>query len=340
MKRIRILLVLSLAAALFITACADGKKLSGNPTEESTSDESKKYITVGFSQVGSESDWRIACSNSYYSVFTEENGYHLLFEDGQQKQENQLKSIRSFILQDVDYIVLDPIVETGWDSVLEEARDAGIPVIICDREVNVEDDTLYECWIGSDFKKEGRKAGEWLEKYLEQNGRSDEDINLVTLQGTLDSSAQLGRTKGFGEVLSQHSNWHMLDRESGDFTQAKGQEVMEHFLDKYDDIDVVISENDNMTFGAINAIHAAGKTCGPDGDIIILSFDAVKAALEDMSAGEINADFECNPSLASLVSDNIKKIEKGEKVDKIQYVPEKYFDTDMDLGEIMKTRTY
>ena len=298
------------------------------------------YIVVGFSQVGSESDWRIGNTESFRSIFTEENGYYLLFEDGQQKQENQLKSIRHFIIQEEDYIILDPIVETGWDAVLQEAKDAGIPVILADRSVKVEDEDLYTCWVGSNFHEEGRRAGEWLLDYLEEQGRSEETINIVTLQGTIDSSAQIGRTEGFKSILDTQANWNMMEYQSADFTQAKGKEVMSYFLEKYDDIDVLVSENDNMTFGAVEAIREAGRTCGPDGEIIILSFDSVRAAMEAMLQGEIHVDFECNPILGPKVEEIIRRLEKGEAVEKIQYVEEQYFDTSMDLEKIMETRTY
>ena len=302
--------------------------------------DNEEYIVVGFSQVGSESDWRTSSTESFRRTFTRENGYYLLYEDAQQKQENQLKAIRNFILQEVDYIVLDPIVETGWDAVLTEARDAGIPVILADRSIEIDDETLYTCWVGSNFAEEGWKAGVWLRNYLQKQGRENEQINIVTLQGTLDSSAQLGRTAGFGEVLSEQDNWVMLDCQSGDFTQAKGQEVMQEFLSKYDDIDVVVSENDNMTFGAVDAIREEGKTCGPNGDIIIISFDAVDAALEAMQNGEINVDFECNPNIGPKVEEVIQCMERGKSFDKIQYVEEQYFDTTMDLAAIRKERSH
>ena len=323
--------------------------LVGCTGEEDASEDSVLYeeevvdsedIVVGYSQVGSESDWRTANTESFEQTFTEANGYFLLFEDAQQKQENQLKAIRNFILQEVDYIILDPIVETGWDAVLQEAKDAGIPVILVDRTVKVEDEDLYTCWVGSDFTREGEQAGEWLKNYLEQQGRSEEEIRIVTLQGTLDSSSQIGRTQGFQKVLNTQDNWLMLESQSGDFTQAKGREVMEYFLNTYEDIDVVISENDNMTFGAIDAIKAAGKTCGPNGNIIILSFDAVRAALVSMKNGDINADFECNPLLGPRVAEIIEQLEHGKTVDKIQYVEETYFDSSMDLKESIKERAY
>lgn len=334
-----------------------GKDASG----EGMPGEDDDYIVVGFSQIGSESDWRNASTESFKNLFTPENGYYLLYEDAQQKQENQLKAVRNFILQEVDYIILDPIVETGWDTVLMEAKDAGIPVILVDRQIVVEDkalpetaavgadkekdavpedDNLYTCWVGSDFAEEGRQAGKWLEDYLAERGRQDEEIQIVTLQGTPDSSAQIGRTNGFREIFDAHDNWNMLDYGNGEFTQAKGQEVMEGFLSDYKDIDVVISENDNMTFGAVEAIGAAGRSCGPEGDIIIISFDAVRAALEFMKDGRINADFECNPLLGPMVSEIIGKLEAGESVEKIQHVEEQYFDASMDLDKILKERVY
>jgi simple sugar transport system substrate-binding protein len=297
-------------------------------------------VVVGFSQIGAESDWRNANTKSVRDAFTTEDGFYLLYEDAQQKQEKQIKAIRNFILQEVDYIILNPIVETGWDTVLLEAKDAGIPVIVADRMVDVTDDSLYTCWLGTDVKAEGENAGKWLAEYLEEQGRADETIHIVTLQGTLGSTAQIGRTAGFAEVMKNHPNWKMLDMQEGDFTQAKGNEVMEAFLEEYDDIDVVISENDNMTFGAIDAIEAAGKTCGPDGDIIVISFDAVSAAFDAMIAGEINADFECNPLQGPQLKKIVETLMAGETVDKIQYMEETYFDTSMDLETIREQRVY
>lgn len=345
-------MLLFLTAACLLTGCSfqkteDTIKEIGDESissqielEEAFLENSEEYIAIGFSQVGSESDWRIASSESFREIFSAENGYYLMYEDGQQKQENQIKAIRDFILQEVDYIILDPVVETGWDAVFHEAKEAGIPIILADRSVVLEDESLYTCWVGSDFTEEGRSAGEWLERELEKQGRTDEAIHIVTLQGTLGSTAQIGRCEGFHEILEQNPNWIMLEECTADFVQAKGQEVMEYFLQTYEDIDVVISQNDNMTFGAMEALNNAGKTYGPDGNIIIISFDAVEAALEAMQEGCINAEFECNPELAPLIDTIIQKLEKGEQVEKIQYIEEVYFDTTMNLEEILKTRTY
>ena len=244
-------------------------------------------ITVGFSQVGAESDWRTANTESMKSTFSEENGYELIFDDAQQKQENQLTAIRNFIQQEVDYIVLAPVTETGWDTVLQEAKDAGIPVIIVDRMVDVSDDSLYTAWVGSNFKLEGQKAMAWLDAYLEAKGRGDEEINLVDIQGTIGASAQIGRTQGFDDAVEAHDNWTTLAQQSGEFTQAKGQEVMESILKQSgDDIDVVYCENDNEAFGAIDAIEAAGYEVGGEEQ----KSNAFSGTLEDKkSSGEMNS---------------------------------------------------
>lgn len=285
--------------------------------------ESGDLIVVGYAQVGAESDWRTANTVSFQETFVEANGYKLIFDDAQQKQENQIKAIRNFIQQDVDYIVLAPVVETGWETVLEEAKEAGIPVILSDRMIDISDDSLYTAWVGGNFIKEGQDCVEWLDGYLKELGRGDEEINIVTLQGTIGSSAQVGRTKGVEDKLPEHANWNMLDKQTGEFTQSKGQEVMESFLKSYDDIDVVIAENDNMAFGAIDAIRAAGKD--PGEDIIIIGFDAVKAAFEAMIAGDLNVSVECNPLHGPRVSEIIQKLEKGETVEKTWYVDEGVF---------------
>lgn len=298
---------------------------------------SDELIVVGYAQVGAESDWRTANTESFRSTFTEENGYQLIFDDAQQKQENQIKAIRNFIQQEVDYIVVAPVVETGWETVLEEAKEAGIPVILSDRMMDVSDDSLYECWVGGNFIKEGQDAAAWLKDYLDKQGRGEEEINIVTLQGTIGASAQVGRTEGFGGAME--ANWKMLDKQTGEFTQSKGQEVMESFLKQYDDIDVVVCENDNMAFGAIDAIKAAGKTCGPEGDIIIISFDAVKAAFESMIAGDLNVSVECNPLHGPRVAEIIQTLEGGGTVDKVMYVDEGVFPAET-AAEIIDSRAY
>lgn len=207
--------------------------------------------------------------------------------------------------------------------------------------IQTNDDSLFTAWVGSNFLQEGYDAVEALATALKNKGidPTEGEINIVTLQGTMGSSAQIGRTDGFAEKMKEYPNWKMLDRQSGDFTQEKGQEVMEAFLKSYPDIDVVIAENDNMAFGAINAIKAAGKTCGPNGDITIVSFDAVKAAFESMIAGDMDVSVECNPLHGPRVEGIIKALEAGQSVDKIAYVEEGTFYA-KDAAEIMPTRAY
>ena len=293
-------------------------------------------ITVGFSQVGAESDWRTANTESMKSTFSEENGYELIFDDAQQKQENQLTAIRNFIQQEVDYIVLAPVTETGWDTVLQEAKDAGIPVIIVDRMVDVSDDSLYTTWIGTDSLLEGRKAAEWLNAYTTAKGIDAKDVNIVDIQGTIGSTAQIGRSKGLEEGVDNYG-WNLLAQQSGEFTQAKGQEVMESMLKQYDNINVVYCENDNEAFGAIDAIEAAGKTVGSDianGEIMVMSFDTTNAGLTDTLAGKIACDVECNPLHGPRAEELIKALEAGEEVEKLNYVDEEIFATDDTVDKV------
>ena len=293
-------------------------------------------ITVGFSQVGAESDWRTANTESMKSTFSEENGYELIFDDAQQKQENQLTAIRNFIQQEVDYILLAPVTETGWDTVLQEAKDADIPVIIVDRMVDVSDDSLYTTWIGTDSLLEGRKAAEWLNAYTTAKGIDAKDVNIVDIQGTIGSTAQIGRSKGLEEGVDNYG-WNLLAQQSGEFTQAKGQEVMESMLKQYDNINVVYCENDNEAFGAIDAIEAAGKTVGSDianGEIMVMSFDTTNAGLTDTLAGKIAFDVECNPLHGPRAEELIKALEAGEEVEKLNYVDEEIFATDDTVDKV------
>ena len=293
-------------------------------------------ITVGFSQVGAESDWRTANTESMKSTFSEENGYELIFDDAQKKQENQLTAIRNFIQQEVDYILLAPVTETGWDTVLQEAKDADIPVIIVDRMVDVSDDSLYTTWIGTDSLLEGRKAAEWLNAYTTAKGIDAKDVNIVDIQGTIGSTAQIGRSKGLEEGVDNYG-WNLLAQQSGEFTQAKGQEVMESMLKQYDNINVVYCENDNEAFGAIDAIEAAGKTVGSDianGEIMVMSFDTTNAGLTDTLAGKIACDVECNPLHGPRAEELIKALEAGEEVEKLNYVDEEIFATDDTVDKV------
>lgn len=325
---------LTAVMAFSLTACGGGDAGSNSSSGSKTSDagSSDKTITVGFSQVGAESDWRTANTESMKSTFSEANGYKLIFDDAQQKQENQITAIRNFIQQDVDYIVLAPVTESGWDTVLQEAKDAEIPVIIVDRMVKVKDDSLYTAWVGSNFELEGKKAAAYLKAYAEKKGMSAPKI--VDIQGTIGASAQIGRTKGLEDAVKAES-WNLLEKTTGEFTQAKGQEVMESFLKKYKkDMDVVYCENDNEAFGAIDAIENAGYKVGADGDMLVFSFDSTKAGLQDVKDGKITLDTECNPLHGPRVEKIIKQIEKGETPDKQAYVDEEMFAHDNTVASV------
>ena len=227
MKKRKVLAVLLCAAmtAALAVGCGGSKGSDSSDKSSDSSSSSDDVITVGFSQVGAESDWRTANSQSMKDTFSKENGYGLIFDDAQQKQENQITAIRNFIQQEVDYILLAPVTETGWDTVLQEAKDADIPVIIVDRMVDVSDDSLYTTWIGTDALCEGRKAAEWLNGFAEAKGIAASDIHIADIQGTIGSTAQIGRTKGLEEGVDKYG-WDLVAQQTGEFTQAKGQEVM------------------------------------------------------------------------------------------------------------------
>lgn len=331
--RKRFVSLLALATlSVGLVACGS----AGKPASNDSASGSGEEIVVGFSQVGAESDWRTANTESMKSTFTEGNGYKLIFDDAQQKQENQITAIRNFIQQEVDYIVLAPVTETGWDTVLQECKDAGIPVIIVDRMIDVSDESLFTAWVGSNFRSEGDKAVDWMETKFS----GDEPLNIVHIQGTIGSSAQIGRTEGLEAGVADHSNWNIVAQQTGEFTQAKGQEVMESVLKQNDDIDVVYCENDNEAFGAIDAIEAAGKTCGKDGDITVISFDATHAGLEETLSGKINYNVECNPLHGPRVENIIKQLENGETPDKLAYVDEETFDAETITQDIIDARAY
>lgn len=314
-KKLLGLALLGAMMATLLVGCGSSGGKKGDTKDD--------VITIGFSQVGAESDWRTANSESMKSTFSEKNGYKLIFDDAQQKQENQITAIRNFIQQEVDYIVLAPVTESGWDPVLKEAKDADIPVIIVDRMVDVSDDSLYTAWVGSDFKLEGEKACAWLKDYTEAKGMKE--VNIVDIQGTIGASAQIGRTEALNEAVKANG-WNLLAQQTGEFTQAKGQEVMQSFLKKYKkDINVVYCENDNEAFGAIDAIKAAGYEVGADKDMMVFSFDSTKEGLKKVQSGEITLNTECNPLHGPRVEAIIKQLENKETPEKKAYVDEEMF---------------
>lgn len=319
-KRVCLCLVMMFVCVL--TACGKAEKTDRGETTIQTEE---KLITVGFSQLGAESDWRNENTESMKDSLSREKGYELIFEDGQQKQANQIMAIRTFIQQEVDYIVLAPVTEDGWDTVLKEAKDAGIPVIIVDRMVDVKDDSLFTCFVGSDFELEGNKMAEWLAAYTTAMGMAASEVQVVNIQGNLGATAQIGRTRGI-ETGAEKYGWNLLEEVPGDFTQTKGKEVMASFLKKYPQVNVVYCENDNEAFGAIEAIEEAGRKVGgniADGEIMVLSFDGVsKDALDFVSKGKISCIAECNPLHGPRVSAIIEQLEQGKIPDKLLYVDE------------------
>lgn len=324
MKRL-IALALSL---LLLAGCAAEET---EPTEED-------LIVVGISQVGAESDWRVANSESLKAAFSESRGYRLLFDDARQIQENQIMAVRKFIQQQVDYIVLMPLSETGWDSVLQEARDARIPVVLVDRMADVEDASLYAAHVGSDFYGQGKKAVAWIEG---KHNDPAETVEIIHIQGTLGSTAQLGRTAALEDGMARHENWNLLTRLDGDFTQAKTYEAMGRYLDDLPEgqnIDVVYCENDNEAFGAIQALEEQGYVCGRDVDVIC--FDATRNALRLCMAGKISLVMECNPLLGPMAEEIVRTLEAGQTPKKQQYIEEQQFTPETLTEEIIASREY
>jgi len=280
-----------------------------------------RQLKVGFAQIGSESDWRVGSTNSIRQA-CEEAGYELLFVDANQQQNLQVQALRDFITQGVDYIGFSPVVETGWDQVMKEIKDAGIPVIMLDRNIDMPNrDDFYESWIGANFVHEGERAATWLIEYLEHIGRADENINIVELQGTVGSSPAIDRKTGFENIINGKSNFTISQSQTGDFTTELGKEVMESFLTRAQadgvKIDVLFAHNDGMALGAIQAIREAGLK--PGDDIIVIGIDAVKLAFEAIVAGDQNVTIECSPLLGPQFVESIQALERGETLPKIIY---------------------
>jgi ABC-type sugar transport system substrate-binding protein len=294
-----------------------------------TADTPKKKLVVGFSQVGAESGWRTANTESIKAEAAK-RGIDLRFSDAQQKEENQIKAIRSFIAQGVDVIAFSPVVETGFEPVLQEAKKAGIPVVLSDRAVKVSDDSLYKCFLGSDFVEEGRRAANWL---AEKTGGKAKIAELV---GTVGSAPAIDRKKGFEEVLAKYPDMKIIKSQSGDFTRAKGKEVMEAFLKAPDakEITALFGHNDDMALGAIQAIEEAGLK--PGKDIIIVSIDSVRDAFKAMIEGKLNCSVECSPLLGPQLFDIIEKVAAGQEVPKRIVTQEGVFDQSVAAAELPK----
>ncbi len=310
------LFTLTLTAMLFV-GCGDG---GGDK------------LVVGFSQVGAESDWRKANTESIQSE-AKKRGIDLRFSDAQQKQENQIKAIRSFIAQGVDVIAFSPKVETGWQPVLEEAKQAGIPVVLSDRAVDVDDESLYVTFIGSDFVEEGRRAARWL---LETTGGK---ANIAELVGTPGSAPAIDRAEGFREVIDQHPDMKIVWSQSGDFTRTGGKKTFQAFLKSPEakDVTALYAHNDDMAIGAIQAVKEAGRK--PGEDILIVSVDGVRDAFRAMIQGELNCTVECNPLIGPKMFDLIEKVAAGEEVPRRVLVEEGVYTQDQ-AADLLETRKY
>lgn len=330
-KRMFATLALVGASALTLAGCAgDDPESSGDPTTGGGA--SGETITVGFAQTGSESGWRSANTESMKEAFSAENGFELIFNAADNDPAAQIAAVRGFINQGVDAIVIAPIVSDGWDDVLQEAADAGIPVVLEDRTVSASED-LYASWVGLDFKKEGVMAGEWAAENI-----GTEPTKMVVLEGTTGSAPANDRAAGFDEG-SAGSQIEKIDSQTGDFTRDGGKSVMEGFLQKYgvDGIDLVFAHNDDMALGAIEAIEAAGGK--PGEDIKIISIDAVHDGMQALVDGKINFIVECNPLLGDLAAGLVKDVLAGTAVEKKNYVEDQSF-TQEQAAEVIDSRPY
>jgi galactofuranose transport system substrate-binding protein len=325
------------AMALTIAGCSSGSSASDSaaPADASAAAEAPaagELISVGFAQTGSESGWRSANTESMKTAFSEANGFDLTFNAADNDPAAQIAAVRSFINQGVDAIVMAPIVEDGWEDVLQEAADAGIPVILEDRTVTAPD-SLFASWVGLDFRKEGVTAGEWAK---EQFG--DTATKMVVLEGTTGSAPANDRAEGFDEAIAG-SQIEKIDSQTGDFTRDGGKKVMEGFLQKYgaDGIDLVYAHNDDMALGAIEAIEAAGAV--PGEDIKIISIDAVHDGMQALIDGKINYIVECNPLLGELAAGLVKDVLAGNPVEKAIYVEDGNF-TQEQAAAVIDSRLY
>jgi len=267
-------------------------------------------ITLGFSQVGSESGWRTANTKSIQSS-AKAAGIALKFADAQQKQENQIAAIRSYIQQHVNVIAFSPVVASGWDAVLNEAKRAGIPVVLTDRAVDSKDTSLYKTFLGSDFVKEGQEAGQWV---ADTHKNSKKDVRIVELQGTTGSSPAIDRAKGFRAAIKGNPHLKIIASQTGEFTRAKGKEVMAAFLKANPHIDLLFAHNDDMGLGAIEAIQEAGLK--PGKDIKIVTIDAVHDGMVALSQGKINFIAECSPLLGPQLMTLVKEVVAGKTIPK------------------------
>jgi simple sugar transport system substrate-binding protein len=317
-------------AAAFLTACSRKEK---EPTPE---EDHHNNIILGFSQIGAESAWRTYNTKSMQNAAAKA-GIQLLYANAEQKQENQIKAIRSFIVYQVDVIAFVPIVQDGWDNVLREAKNAHIPVIICDRKIKTADESLFACYIGTDSVEEGRNAARFLKrKYAGKDG----PYTILEIRGTDGSSASDGRTQGFREILGNDKRFSIIYSESGDFIRSRGKEIAENLLSannnqltiKGKPVDIIVSGNDGMTLGFLEVLHKHGIGTGKN--ITVVTFDAQQEAIDKLRAGEINCVVECNPDLGPQVMELVTKLAAGNPIPRLTHVKERVFCENDDLSSL------
>jgi ABC-type sugar transport system substrate-binding protein len=338
------MLMLVLLAGIIGCKTDETEKIAGNvvnqtPSSSNRNDEEeaeplRRSFKLGFSQLGSESDWRLANTKSIREA-ANEAGIQLFLENAEQSQEKQIEAVRSFIDQRVDVIAIAPVVETGWEPILREARTAGIPVLILDRKMELSDQSLYVTFIGSDFYEEGRMAGRYLlDKMRDRSG----EIRIAELRGTEGASPSIDRGGGFREALGEFKEMNIIASESADFTQSRGKEVMKSFLETHEGaIDVLYSHNDDMALGAIEAVEEYGLQ--PGKDIIIISVDGTRQAFEMMIEGKINAVVECNPMLGPNVMQAVLELMEGRTLPKRIITPERIY-TEVTAEREVSNRKY
>ena len=316
------------AAVLLVTVLL--LALLGGCARQETGETENTALVVGFSQLGAESSWRIANTKSIEDA-AKASGYGLMMQNANQKQDRQIAALREFIAYQVDVIVFSPIVETGWDNVLREAKQAGIPVILVDRMIQTEDDSLYTCYVGADFYAEGRKAGEYLIRKADALGA--EHMNIVEICGTTDSTPMRDRQRGFMDAISGDNRFTVIASVDGDFLRSKGEECTRELLADYgaDGIDVIYSHNDSMTLGALDVLEEAGIQ--PGKDILLISVDGEKEAVDALKAGKINCVVQCTPYLGEDVMRLVGDLKSGREITKIAHPEESVFSDFDDLTD-------
>lgn len=384
--KVAAVLILIVSAGTFALSLFTGETRNGDNLQS----EFDYLITVGISQSGEESSWKDANTASFMDTFVKSNGYEAVYADAGSDQEKQIEDVEGFIKQGVDYIILNPISEIGWDDVLEDAKKAHIPVILVNNGVDTDDSSLYSCMLGSDYGKQMKKAEKEkaaseapTQEESEQTDSEDTEVNtdsskatdssasifnkimkssstakdeadsteeeqteeditikIAAIQESIGSEEQLTRAQGYQTMLERYSDWEMVAQQTGDNSREEAEKVMKLFLEQEPDLRVVFAESDEMALGAIDAIGKSGKTCGEDGDIIVISFGGSKAGIEAVKEGKLNVTFECNPGQGPKAAELIQRLESDISIDKEQYVEETYFDGTMDLDEIIENRTY